>query len=137
MTYVHGAPPVTGTARSLVTGARADTIDRISHLLDQVWRDDPSLSAPDRVRLEAALIDLAGVLIKQARLRDEVTLRLSVTATAHRLVADARDDGAPVESESAVRLIRAMVDELSMTRHAGGNVWHLECERETSPGGRA
>jgi serine/threonine-protein kinase RsbW len=130
--------------RRLVLAADAHTLDAIHDLLDQVWREDATLSAADRYRFETALVEIAGNIVGHTRpsLADgTVTVEVTVSVTPGAVAARVADDGTAVtsvlasempawdaESGRGLPMARALGD-VQYERVEQRNVWSLRCPR--------
>lgn len=124
---------------SAAIAAPPSDVNSVHALLEQVWRDEPQVKARDRLCFETALIELASNVISHGDAGCGVRFRLAVRVTRARIEADLSDDAddpgldadaptmpdAAAESGRGLAMIGALVDELTHSRTADGNTWHL------------
>ena len=134
-------------SRQLTVPARPENIDAVHDLIASLWAQRPGLPAENRLRFETAVIEVANNIVEHATARlagaPEVTIELTLTATADRVTARFRDDGAPAEIDLAgsrmpdvmaeygrgIALTRALVDEVIYERSGSANIWTVTCQR--------
>jgi serine/threonine-protein kinase RsbW len=127
------------------------TLDLVHDRLEAFWLRDGSVEAPDRMRVEMAVVEIVGNIIEHAFEADgaaqapsrrvlHVTLRLDP----HSIEAVLSDNGLPTEldlesvtmpgddatSGRGLALAVAAVDELTYERVGGRNHWTLRCRRD-------
>lgn len=133
---------VPGTSQPRLAQWGTGLVDRYSGVESR-----PGLPAEDRLRFETAVIEVANNIVEYAtaRLADvpEVTIELTLTATADRVTAHFRDDGGPADIDLAgsrmpdvmaeygrgIALTRALVDEVIYERSGSANIWTVTCQR--------
>src|SRR5882757_3706193 len=133
-------------SRQLTVPARPENIAAVHDLIASLWAQRPGLPAGDRLRFETAVIEVANNIVEHATARlagvPEVTIELTLTATADRVTARFRDDGGPAQIDLALRmpdvmaeygrgiaLTRALVDEVIYERSGSANIWTVTCQR--------
>ena len=124
--------------------ARPESIEAVHDLIAALWAYQPQLSAADRVRFEAAVIEIASNIVKHATAwnpnQEEVAIELTLTAGPDRITARFQDDGGVIgfdpsataqmpdeiaEDGRGIALTQALVEHLSYERADATNVWTL------------
>jgi len=139
----------------LTAPARPGSIEAVHDLIASLWTRQPQLSDLDRIRFEAAVIEVAANIVEHTTVALygalEVTIELTLVAGPERITAQFRDDGnaADVDLSSAgmpdemaengrgLALARAMTDEVTYQRAGARNVWTLTCLRSDPEPGTA
>ncbi len=131
----------------LTAPARPGSIESVHELIASLWTQRPELSATDRIRFEAAVIEVASNIVKHTTVAvgggPEVIIELTLVARPDRITAQFRDDGNAAnvdlgiaefpdetsENGRGLALARAMTDAASYERSGSRNIWTLICLR--------
>lgn len=123
--------------------ATAETVDAVHDDLDSLWRDAEHVPAADRAAFTLAVLEVAANVVLHAvpaPAAEGLELRVDVSAGAGRLAATVQEVGAApadvdlsaaaapdphAQSGRGLELVRGLVDELTLTRRTGTNVWQL------------
>ncbi|QQD77721.1 ATP-binding protein [Curtobacterium sp. YC1] len=120
-----------------------DDVSAVHEFLAGVWRDEPTVSAEDRMALELAIVELTSNVIEHGARRDGVSCELRLEIGRDRFQALLSDDGvaAAVDTDAAelpddlaesgrgLALVRMVVDDLRYERVADRNRWTVLRDR--------
>lgn len=118
-------------------------LERIHHLLDQLWAAEPAVSPADRIMFATALAEVAGNVVQHAAAKESVQFRLRLCVYPDRVEAQLTDSGPAVdvdlagaslpdpfaESGRGLALARAAA-EISYVRDGSVNRWGIIRRRE-------
>jgi serine/threonine-protein kinase RsbW len=135
---------------TLTVAARLEdeSIELVHDLADRLWQAHPDVDMTDRIRLETAVAEVIGNIVKHTRRLDAAgadTRRVHVTMWCddQEVGAEFVDNGLPAaidlsqvtlpddeaESGRGLALALAAVDQLDYERRSGRNHWRLSCRR--------
>lgn len=113
-------------------------LDRVHELLERAGAENPHVDATDLMLFETAVIEIANNVVEHGRPHGEVAWRLDLRVDAGEITVDLHDSAQAAlvdldqtmpsqdeESGRGIPLANALLDEISITRIAQGNHWHL------------